>query len=93
MIIPTFYAQGFDLTVAEALARRRPVIVSNTGSYGVERDRYDWFYSFRLGDVGELERIVRHLADNVPPEPPQEIWGSGLHRPEVHARQWIWAIG
>src|SRR5690606_34600354 len=32
-VLPTFYAQGYDLTVAEALARGCPVVVSATGSY------------------------------------------------------------
>lgn len=33
VVLPTFYAQGFDLVVAESMARLRPVIASNTGSY------------------------------------------------------------
>jgi len=33
LVVPTAYCQGYDLTVAEALARRRPVIMSATGSY------------------------------------------------------------
>lgn len=84
VIIPTFYAQGFDLTVAEALARRRPVIVSNTGSYGVEaRMARSRMTEFPLGNVTELTGVLRNFWA-LPIEHAAE-----QHRPETHAMAWL----
>jgi glycosyltransferase involved in cell wall biosynthesis len=88
LIVPTFYAQCFDLTIYEALARRRPVICSDTASYGKEAEKYSGVYTFKTGNLQSLVEVMRGF--NPPPVP---LGVVDKHRPENHAKLWLEAIG
>lgn len=96
LVVPTCYAQGYDLTVAEALARNRPVILSQTGSYYREfRDAYTWpGRMVPLGDVDALrDAMLGPLVS--PSDLPQQTFGHGLagrHHPKWHVGQWLKAM-
>jgi glycosyltransferase involved in cell wall biosynthesis len=84
LIVPTSYAQGFDLSVAEATTRGRAVIATATGSYLREADAYD-IQLFPLGEWDALESLLRDWRPvNVRP-----LW---RHQPEIHARAWLEAV-
>jgi len=89
LVLPTFYAQGYDLTVAEALARGRPVIASATGSYLREGERSadTGITPFPTGDVG---RLAESLAGPLPTITPAM---SERFRPARHVDSWLHALG
>lgn len=96
LLLPTFYAQGYDLTVAEALARRRPVVVSATGSYLREWGTSGWPYhdgfespviTFPAGDAEALAAILRKPMPVV-----EEEFTDDSHRPKFHAKRWLEAL-
>lgn len=87
LVLPTFYAQGYDLTVAEALARRRPVIVSEIGSYTREAAAgQEGLHTFPLNDVKALTEIMRRKL------PAAGEHAAAKHYPQTHARKWLEAI-
>jgi hypothetical protein len=86
LIVPTAYAQGYDLTVAEAHARRRPVIASATGSYLRETEVNGWITTVPMGDL----RAWTIALKRVQPIIPMDI--ADHHRPEVHAANWLEAV-
>ena len=102
VLIPTFWSQGFDLTVAEALASRRPVIATATGSYYREGRYFNsgystgyqgghpnpWVKLVPRGDVMALARAMKEPMNLVQPE-----CAAGHHRPEIHAERWMEAMG
>lgn len=97
LIVPTAYAQGYDLTVAEALARRRPVIMSATGSYLKEfRDAKLW--PGQLVPVGDVDELA--LAMTRPQVSVAEADRNGdfswkfvrRHEPKEHVRNWLEAV-
>lgn len=88
LVLPTAYAQGCDLAVAETLARGRPVIASATGSYLREAE------GIYKGGIKLVPQVgVDQLAIQLSRFP---TWFRGInvdiHKPEVHARHWIEAI-
>ncbi len=89
LVLPTAFAQGYDLTVAEALARRRPVIVSATGSY-LRELRADPALPFVIVPIGDVEAICQAMLGDLPMVP------DGIadrHRPRQHVAQWLKALG
>lgn len=90
LVLPTAYAQGMDLTVAEALARRRRVIVTATGSY------------LRESEPGGIYNECLQLVPLVNPvdaiaaamqKDPEQVWAKiGNHLPDVHVDKWLGAI-
>lgn len=90
LIVPTLYAQGYDLTVAEALARDRSVILSQTGSYYREfRDVFAW--PGAMFPVGDESALVNAMEGHLP-QPSQIIGGRELalrHHPKRHAFRWL----
>jgi glycosyltransferase involved in cell wall biosynthesis len=85
LIVPTAYSQGLDLTVAEAVARGRPVIASATGSYLRESEVSSSVSVAPLGDIDSLARAMSLLTQCNHRE-------SDKHRPEVHVSNWMSAI-
>jgi len=83
LVVPTFWAQGFDLTVAESLARRRPVVCSHTGSYGRFSEQSKYVRAVPVGDWGELARVLSE------PVPSVSCSAADIHKPGVHAMLWL----
>lgn len=85
LLLPSGFAQGFDLSVAEARARGVPAILSPTGSYLDEAQ--PWDRHAELGDVDGLAALLRGY------EPPAVPPGAAdAHRPEAHAAAWLEAV-
>jgi glycosyltransferase involved in cell wall biosynthesis len=97
VVVPTCYAQGYDLTIAEAFARGRPAIVSATGSYLREErhrseQRLDGFEDqfpavvVPLGDATALATAMNR--------PLPKVWSdeSAKHFPSVHVENWLKAV-
>jgi glycosyltransferase involved in cell wall biosynthesis len=85
LVLPTFYSQGFDLTVGEAMARGCPIIASETGSYYYLR----WQPYCKLVKLGDVPELVEALKN--PPTPPGPTAGT-LHDPKRHAQKWLTAM-
>lgn len=86
LIVPTAYSQGYDLTVAEATARQRPVIASAIGSYLMEASMHESIRLFRFGDKSSLQKAMQE------PLPEVDQQAASMHRPEIHARSWLEAV-
>lgn len=85
LILPTLRADGFDLTVAEALARRRPVLASGTGSYLMERcDGY------HIVPVWHVDALAARMRQDLPEVSP---YAADRHRPKNHVFDWLEALG
>jgi len=98
VVVPTFWSQGYDLTVAEALASRRPVIATATGSYYREGRYYNSGYSqgyqgghpnpwVKLVPRGDVMALARAMKDPMPLV--RQLDAAGHHRPKVHAERWL----
>lgn len=87
LIVPTAYAQGYDLTIAESLARRRPVMVARTGSY--YRESSEVIQSFPLGDVDAMARMLKAWVKSAPKV---SATAADRHRPGKHAQSWLEAV-
>ena len=89
-VLPTAFGQGADLAVCEAIARRRPVIVTATGSY------------FRESEPGGFLDGCCVLLKNRSPSSIMEAMSgilpcvsscrSDRFRPEFHANAWLEAV-
>lgn len=86
LVVPSAYGQGYDLTIAEALARRRPVIVSDVGSAAVEAT---WTKGLVVTGLGDLESLVAAMTGPLP-EVPAET--TNQHHPQTHAWSWLEAV-
>lgn len=88
VILPTYYAQGYDLTCAEAIASGRMVYASPTGSYLRERDPR----SVVIAEENSVEAFIK-LITIVPPVvlAPSEVRYN--HRPHVHVQRWLGELG
>jgi len=85
LVLPTVRPAGYDLTVAEAAARGRPVIVSGVGAYRLDGVPGTCYVPMRdVGAVAEAMGIVGrvHMAP---------VYAS-RHKPETHARAWVEAV-
>lgn len=85
VVLPTAYAQGYDLTIAEGRARGVPAIMTPTGSYLDEAAPWDTLV--RLGDDQGLERALRDFQRPTIPDS-----AADRHRPEAHVRAWLEAV-
>lgn len=85
LVLPTAFCQGFDLSVAEARARRVPAIMTATGSYLHEAQ--PWDVLVELGDVDGLARALKERPYGKVP-----ACAAEEHRPAVHAFRWLNAI-
>ena len=85
LVLPTLWSQGYDLAVAEALARRRPVIVSGTGSYWHLRAPYIRI----VPRACSPDVLVEALREPLPEVPSNAAY---THRSAVHVERWEAAI-
>jgi glycosyltransferase involved in cell wall biosynthesis len=85
LLLVSHYAQGKDLSLAEARARGVPAILSPTGSYLDEAQPWD-----RHCELGDVEGLAALLRGYEPPAVPPGAADS--HRPEWHAAAWLDAV-
>ena len=86
-VIPTAYAQGFDLTVAESLSRLRPIIASSVGSY--LRDAETFAPYIKLVPLGDVDALAAAMRET----PPVVTSDAALRfRPDFHAHAWLSAV-
>ena len=64
VVVPSLWFENYPLVLHEALACNAPVIASNVG--GMAEKIQDGFngFTFRMGDVSDLRRILNHLINN-----------------------------
>lgn len=86
LVLPTFWAQGYDLTVAEALACCRPVIVTGTGSYLREAEVNPYLILVPRNNERALTEAMLGMLPLVPEGAAEQ------HRPATHARAWLEAV-
>lgn len=90
VILPTRYAQGFDLTLAEAAAMGRGALVTETGSYAYEYKTLGYQLLSPTITAGELAAV---LATWVPPDPAQvRALAIDKFHPSVHCDRWLLAV-
>lgn len=91
LVLPTCYAQGMDLAVGEAIARRRPVFATSTGSYQRECEPGGIYQSaiklFPLSGDG-LPELLQGRLD----WPDYRQVRDYLHGATTHAEKWLEAI-
>jgi len=80
LLLPTFRSDGYDLTVAEASARGRPVVAGATGACATE-----CMYTVPLGDAEALAAELR--------AEPACVMSAEQHEPRAHALAWLEAVG
>jgi glycosyltransferase involved in cell wall biosynthesis len=85
LVLPTAFAQGFDLTIAEGRARGVPAIMTPTGSYLDEAEPWD-----RLVELGDVEGLAEVLKIKWPAAPHEGA--ADRHRPEAHVKSWLGTI-
>lgn len=83
-ILPTAYAQGYDLVVGEANARGRCVIASATGSYLREAEYNKGIVLVPLNDVKALAAAMNQELPN--------LSDQEKHHPDNHAVRWLEAL-
>lgn len=89
LLCPGYIAQGIPTAVPFALARRRPVVATATGSmlYEVESGNMPGIV---LIEPGSHEQLAVALGRALPEVP---CWVADRFRPEVHATRWLDAVG
>lgn len=85
VLLPTAYAQGYDLTIAEGRARGIPAIMTPTGSYLDHAEPWDTF--MEMGDTAGLASILEGYDP-----PPVPEGAADMHRPEEHVWAWLQAV-
>jgi len=86
LVLPTYFYIGFDLMVAESLARRRPVVTFALGSYYWAARIFEGIHAVLPGDI---EAMGEMISSDLPPVP------SGVvdqFRPERHVKNWVEAV-
>lgn len=91
VIVPSAYAQGYDLTIAEAHARGRVAIVSSTGSYLQDCYGREGTIVTTLGDVDDIVRAMAWVQSNRVTAPIPSRFVS-RHHPARHAENWLEAV-
>ena len=86
LVVPTAYSQGYDLTIAESLARGRPVIVSDVGSAVMEAEGQTGIVVTALGDQHSL---IKAMSGTLPVVDDQ---AARAHVPKYHAEKWLEAV-
>lgn len=87
VVLPTFFCQGYDLTIAEARARGVPAIMTPTGSYLDEA--MPWDALVRMGSYSHLAEIMREWK---PLEAKVHPFAALDHEPIQHAHNWLEAV-
>lgn len=92
LLLPTFYAQGYDLCVAEARARGVPAIMGATGSYLDEADP-QWDRLVEPGCKDSIVKALRAFHDQSDPLMKRaDNWSAYKHHPAMHAEAWLDAL-
>lgn len=86
LLLPGFQSKGYDLSVAEAIARQRPVIIADNGVGTMEEIGRNWIRTCPAGDVEYLAALLTVAFDPVPPT------AADCHRPEAHISNWMSAV-
>lgn len=96
LVLPTAYSQGLDLAVGEAIVRRRPVIVTATGSYRREAELGGIYESSPAGPLFLVPLTDTDALAQAMARPLEPIDWRGakpwLHGSAVHAKKWLEAI-
>lgn len=87
LLLPTAYAQGYDLAVAEARARGVGAIMSATGSYLSEAEDFD-----RHCKPLNVDSLVAQIKAWVQPSRSLVRAAAQVHRAEWHAQKWLEAV-
>lgn len=88
LLLPTSYAQGYDLAVAEAHARGLPCVLSSTGSYLAEATKYDITVQ-PWANVYELREAILELMRREPPRREDIQDTAAVHRSDRHVQSWL----
>lgn len=86
LLLPGFQSKGWDLSIAESIARLRPVIVSDNGPATMEAIDKSWIVTVPAGDVDALAEALQRSMPLVSPDAASE------HRPSVHVDKWLKAV-
>lgn len=89
IVLPTAFAQGFDLAVCEARARGIPAVMSATGSYLAEARSWD-----KLVETHDEKSLAKALIQmkELAPAVPYDDDAVIRHQPTEHASAWLNAI-
>lgn len=96
VVLPTHFAMGYDLIVAEAFARRRPVIVGATGSYLREERLHGNDWPGLVVQLGNQDALSKAMTGPLPIDDGHMVAMERLadrHRPEKHAECWLSSLG
>lgn len=91
LLLPTYYSQGYDLTVAEAFARGIPVIASDIGSYA----RIPQITKFEMGNEDELVVRIKQNEATIKSNHNADLaqdslkYAASVHTPEAHVKNWL----
>lgn len=84
LVLPTAFAQGYDLAVAEGRSRGCPAIMTATGSYLEEAEWWD-----KLVPIGDVGAVADAMST---PFTEAENIGESRHVPRIHALNWLDAV-
>lgn len=94
LVLPTAFAQGYDLAIAEGRACGCPAIMTTTGSYLDEKG--EWDVGVRLGSsedmVSALVRMTSRSFNDIKTASFDASVAAEVHRPENHVKSWLAAI-
>lgn len=93
VLLPTRYAQGYDLTVAEANARGRGVYATPTGSY--LRERHSGLKAVKGFNVEDFVEAIRNPFQSCHFRDPIGLIPESIsrHKSEHHVINWLSALG
>ncbi len=86
LLLPGFQSKGYDLAVAESIARLRPVVMADNGVATMEAIDQPWIVTVPAGNVEALVEVLRRPLPSVPLEA-----GHKFH-PTNHVREWLKAV-
>jgi glycosyltransferase involved in cell wall biosynthesis len=87
LLLPTYQSKGYDLSVAESIARLRPVICSDNGINTMEAIDKPWIVTVPIGNVDALAEKLRG------PLPPVPHGAANDNLPSNHIANWLEALG
>lgn len=86
LLLPGYQSKGYDLAVAESIARLRPVIMADNGIATMEAVDQPWIVTVPAGDVSALVKVLRQPLPAVP------TLAAERFRPGYHVKEWLKAI-
>ena len=86
LLLPSYQSQGYDLSVAESLVRRRPVIASNVGLWSCEAHARSWIKCLPVNDADAWADALKQPMPHVPAMAGFEF------RPATHVSKWLEAL-